>query len=524
MNLPVTNYNIGATILKRAEMDPSKTALIFEGEEWSYLQFAQRVRCLAAGLKERGLQPGDRLAYLGFNHIYYFELLLAAHCVGAIFVPLNYRLTAAELDYIINDASPRILVADAHFSEAITSILDHLNCDHYFCFAGLQDGNAVCSESCKTGPFERYATLFDHGQDVADYESEQHDAAIIMYTSGTTGKPKGAVLSHGNLLWNNVQANFSYSVVGDDISLVCAPLFHIGGLNVTTLCTLMNGGALLVHRQFDPGKILEDIPQYRVTTMFAAPAMLQFMAQEAAFNREAMASLRMIVVGAAPIAKSLLELFLQHDIEINQGYGLTETSPMVSFLTAHYTTQKLGSAGKPGIFGAVKVIAPDGTENAKGEVGEILYRGPNVMLGYWGKPEETAKAIDSDGWFHTGDAGYLDEDGFIFISDRIKDMVITGGENVYPAEVESVLYGHPAIAEVAIIGLPHEKWGEAVTAIVVLKPEHALRLEELRQFAEKTLARYKLPLAMHQVESLPRNPAGKVLKHELRNIANERGW
>jgi len=244
--------------------------------------------------------------------------------------------------------------------------------------------------------------------------------------------------------------------------------------------------------------------------------MFLFMAQQPRFADTDLSSLRSLVVGAAPVPKSLLEIYGNRGVSLDQGYGLTETSPLVSFLKSQYTAGKLGSAGKPGLFGELRIADADGDSLAPGEVGEILYRGPNVMKGYWNRPEATAEAIDEDGWFHTGDAGYLDEDGFLFISDRVKDMVISGGENVYPAEVEGVLYEHPAVAEVAVIGLSDEKWGEAVTAVVALNEGAELTLEELRDFADGKLARYKLPLRLHIVDALPRNPAGKVLKFELR--------
>jgi fatty-acyl-CoA synthase len=279
---------------------------------------------------------------------------------------------------------------------------------------------------------------------------------------------------------------------------------------------LQSGACVVIHRSFDAGQALADIAKHGVTTMFGAPAMFLFMAQQPEFADTDLSSLRMLIVGAAPVPKSLLDIYTARDVLLNQGYGLTETAPLVTFLMAQYIDTKLGSAGKPGLFGEIRIAGADNKPVAPGEVGEILYRGPNVMKGYWNRPEATAEAIDAEGWFHTGDAGYTDDDGFLFISDRVKDMVISGGENVYPAEVESVLYEHPAIAEVAVIGLADEKWGEAVTAVVALNEGASLSLEELREFADGKLARYKLPLILHLVDALPRNPAGKVLKFELR--------
>ena len=340
--------------------------------------------------------------------------------------------------------------------------------------------------------------------------------AIIMYTSGTTGRPKGAMLTHGNLWWNNTNALHTLDVVHDDVTLVVAPLFHIGGLNVITLVTWQKGGEVVLHRSFDPAACLADIARYGVTTFFGVPAMFLFLSQHPDFAAADLSSIRMFICGGAPLPEPLLRLYLDRGVPIQQGYGLTETAPMVTFLTAEHSLTKLGSAGRPPLFTEVRIADTDNTTVTEPLArGEVCVRGPNVLAGYWNRPDATAEAIDADGWFHTGDVGYLDGDGFLFIADRVKDMVITGGENVYPAEVESVLFAHPGIAEVAVIGLPDERWGEAVTAVVVAKAQPPT-LEELREFAGRSLARYKLPTRLQIVEVLPRNPAGKVLKFELR--------
>jgi fatty-acyl-CoA synthase len=349
-----------------------------------------------------------------------------------------------------------------------------------------------------------------------DVEVGQDDVAIIMYTSGTTGRPKGAMLTHGNLWWNNINALHTLDVLEDDVTLVVAPLFHIGGLNVITLITWQKGGGVVLHRTFDPAVALADMARYGVTTFFGVPAMFLALSQQPDFADADLSSIRMFICGGAPVPEPLLRLYLERGVPIQQGYGLTETSPMVTFLTAEHGLAKLGSAGKPPLLTDVRIVDVDNDPVTEPHArGEVCVRGPNVLAGYWNRPEATAEAIDADGWFHTGDIGYFDEDGFLYIADRLKDMVITGGENVYPAEVESVLYAHPAIAEVAVIGLPDDRWGETVTAIVVAN-DKLPTLEELRDFAGVELAPYKLPRQLHVVDALPRNPAGKVLKFELR--------
>jgi fatty-acyl-CoA synthase len=343
------------------------------------------------------------------------------------------------------------------------------------------------------------------------------EVALIMYTSGTTGRPKGAMLTHGNLWWNNVNALHTLDILQDDVTLVVAPLFHIGGLNVTTLVTWQRGGEVVLHRSFEPGACLEAIASHGVTTMFGVPAMLMFMSQHPGFGEADLTSLRMVVCGGAPVPEALIKIYIGVGVPINQGYGLTETAPLVTFLTPEFALAKVGSAGQAPLFTEVRLAGGEGGETAEPLArGEVCVRGPNVMKGYWNQPEATAAAIDGEAWFHTGDLGYVDEDGFLYIVDRVKDMVLTGGENVYPAEVEGALFQHPAVADVAVVGVPDERWGETVVAVAVAKENASLTLEDLRDVAGRSLARYKLPTRLEVVDALPRNPAGKILKFELR--------
>lgn len=507
MHTPYVDFSIAGSIIKRAYLDPANRAIIFEGNEQTYSEFATRILKMAQVLRSGGVCEGDRVGFLGLNHPAALEVMMATLAIGAIYVPMNFRLTGAELQYIIKDAGIHTYIADATCAPVIDSIRNSLPCHRYIATQPGPDAQR----------WESMQSLMDAAAPLAGHLPQtEGDVAVIMYTSGTTGRPKGAMLTHGNLMWNNLQAAIMAMSQEGDITLVAAPMFHIGGLNVTTISALQAGCCLLIHKGFDPALSLSDIAKYKVTTMFGAPAMFLFMAQLPQFADTDLSSVRSLIVGAAPVPKSLMEIYGSRGIKLSQGYGLTETSPMVSFLMDQYIGDKLGSAGKPGMFGEIRVINARGESVGVGEVGEIVYRGPNVMKGYWNRPEATAEAIDEKGWFHTGDAGYLDKDGFLFISDRVKDMVISGGENVYPAEVESVLYEHPAIAEVAVIGLPDEKWGEAVTAVVALHAEAILTLESLRDFATDRLARYKLPLRLHVMDALPRNPAGKVLKFKLR--------
>jgi len=502
------DVSLGRWFFERARRSPHRRALTFEGTTWTYAEMQDRIDRLAGALRGHGVCHGDRVGFLGLNQPAFFVTMFAASRLGAIFVPLNFRLTGPELAFIIGDAGGHTLVVDEPHRPVIDGIRDELPCHQYWSadasaegwpsFAHVETGHAPLTLSEPIG---------------------EDEVAVIMYTSGTTGRPKGAMLTHGSLWWNNTNALLMLDVVQDDVSLVVAPLFHIGGLNVTTLVTWMKAGEVVLHRMFDPGRFLEDVARYRITTSFGVPAMLLFVSQHPEFDGTDLTTLRVLVCGGAPVPEPLIKLYNGRGIPINQGYGLTETAPMVTFLSPEFSLARVGSAGTTPPFTEVRLVDAEGhvlTEPLAR--GEVCVKGPNVMKGYWNRPDATMAAIDTEGWFHTGDIGYLDEDGFLFIADRVKDMVITGGENVYPAEVESVLYEHPAVAEVAVIGVPDERWGEAVTAVVALRPDAALELEDLRAFAAARLARFKLPTRLEFVDSLPRNPAGKVLKFELRTL------
>ncbi|MDH5172734.1 MAG: long-chain fatty acid--CoA ligase [Gammaproteobacteria bacterium] len=505
MNRPGTEYNIAALMLRRASLSPERRALVFEEQEASYAQFADRVRRQATLFRQGGVCVGDRVGFLGMNHPALLETMFAAQALGAIFVPLNFRLTAEELTFIINDAGVHTLVVDDALSGVIGPARERLCCREFFTSESEAAGwRHLAAERAAAEPLPEAVSM------------GQHDVAIIMYTSGTTGLPKGAMLTHGNIVWNNINAMMAFGGSRDDVILTAAPLFHIGGLNVMTIGSFHTGSAVVLLRAFDAGRALENIERYRVTHMFGAPAMFLFMSQQPQFADTDLSSIATIICGAAPVPESLIELYGKRGVPFCQGYGLTETAPFSAFLTPEFGISKLGSAGQSPLFSDTRIVDNDNRELPAGERGEICLRGPNIMKGYWNRPDATAAAIDSEGWFHSGDVGYVDEEGFLFICDRLKDMVISGGENVYPAEVEGVLYRHEHVAEVAVLGLPDEKWGEAVTAVVALHEGRELTLEELRAFAEPYLARYKLPLRLHIVDALPRNPAGKVLKFVLK--------
>ena len=485
---------------QRALRTPERKALHFEGRTWTYAEFQREIEECAARLKALGVGKGDRVAFLGLNQPMFFFVMFASARLGAIFVPLNFRLTGPELAFMINDSGAVALIVDAHLTPVIVPGSRRADDAEGSPFGGDPGGLGRGRRGRRAGG-----------------SASDDEVAMIMYTSGTTGRPKGAMLTHGNFWWNNANAMHAIDILQNDVTLTAAPIFHIGGLNVVSLVTFQKGGFVVLQRGFDPGRALADIAAHRVTTMFGVPAMFQFMAQHPAFSVTDLSSLRFLFVGGAPCPLPVLKAYQARGVAMQQGYGLTETAPLVTFLAPEFGVSKAGSSGRPPLFTDVKLVDAEGKAILEPhKQGEVLVRGANVTPGYWGLPEATRLAIDADGWFRTGDAAYFDEDGFVTISDRIKDMIISGGENVYPAEVESALMRHPDIAEVAVIGEPDEQWGEAVVAIAALKPGKSLTIEDLRAFAGESLARYKLPRRLETVTALPRNATGKILKYQLR--------
>ncbi len=490
---------MGSWVARHASRKPGKVALVFKEQRITYAELDARARQVAHGLKERGVRKGDRVAALLLNCPEVIELLLACTHLGAIFVPINFRLGAEEIAFILGDATPEVLV----FHEAFGKTVEQAR------------ASTLVRACVQVG--EAYAAL--HGSrptDVAIEKVHENEPAMMMYTSGTTGRPKGALLSHGNLLWNDVQVLLCIPAIDEDLNYCAAPLFHIGGLNVLTGPMLYRGGTTIIDDKFDPKAALETMSSRKVTCAFMVPAMWGAMAQVPDFDKYDLSSLRYGIVGGAPCPLPVLEFYAARGITFREGFGLTETAPIVCLLAVEDGIRKSGSVGHPATHVEVRVVDEADRDVARGEPGELVVRAPNVMLGYWNRPEETATALRG-GWFHTGDLARIDEEGYVYIVDRKKDMVITGGENVYPVEVEQVLFRHPKVADVAVIGVPDERWGEAVVAVVVLRdPASTLSVDEVTEFCEGKLARYKQPRRLELVMALPRNATGKVLKNDLR--------
>jgi fatty-acyl-CoA synthase len=501
------DQGLGSWPVRRRRLSPAHVAFAHGDTRRTYAELDDRTSRLASALRDLGVERGDRIAYLGPNDPTLLETLFATTALGGVFVPLNWRLTAPELTYIAADCGATLLVHAAAMADAAAAV------------AG--DGSTALRHLVELGPtFEVMATGGGAGGDVPepiDAPVALDDPAVIIYTSGTTGRPKGATLSHGNITWNCVNVLIDTDLASDEVALVCAPLFHVAALNMVSLPILMKGGTVVLTGGFDPDVALELIGLHRVTVMFGVPAMFNAMAQVPAFASADLSSLRRLLCGGAPVPLSTIRTYLDRGIPFLQGYGMTETSPGALFLGAERAADKAGSAGVASFFTDVRVVRPDGSDVEPGEKGEVVVAGPNVMPGYWNRPDATAEVMDGE-WFRSGDVALVDDDGYVTIVDRMKDVIISGGENVYPAEVEDVIYSHPDVAECAVIGVADERWGEVGRAIVVRRAGTALDERALLEHLDGRLARFKLPGSVVFTDRLPRSGAGKVLKAELRDV------
>jgi fatty-acyl-CoA synthase len=490
--VPLHNRGLGSWPARRAAMSPDRPALLFGDRVTTYAQLRDRIARLAAQLGSRGVSPGDRVAYLGPNHPAFVETMFATHLLGAIFVPLNFRLAGPEIDYMLRHSGATALVHAP--GSAFTVRPDTV----------VEVGDA----------YENWLRAAEPA--AIDVPVEPDDVAFILYTSGTTGRPKGATLTHSNVVWNCYNLLVGVDVAGDEVTLIGAPLFHVAALDQCLLPTFLKGGRSVIMPGWDVGAAFDLIEAHRVTWMFGVAAMFAGLAQSPRWAGADLSSLRSVMSGGAPVPEALIAAYQERGLTFCQGYGMTETAPGATFLEARESVRHIGSAGLPVFFADVRCVRPDLTDTGPDEPGEVLVRGPNVTPGYWNDPRATRDAFTTDGWFRSGDIARVDAGGHFHIVDRVKDMYISGGENVYPAEVEAVLYEHPAIAEAAVVGVPDPKWGEVGRAFVVPLPGAALDAASVRDFLAPRLAKYKIPVHVDVVAALPRTGSGKVRKADLR--------
>ncbi len=500
--------NVGEWSTRWAERYPGEPCVKFGDLSFTKGEFNSRVNRLAHAFQEAGLKKGDRVAVLLANTHVYLEILQALCKLGGAMVPLNFRLAGPELEFILNDSEPVMLIYSPEFLPLVEEIRGKVpSVQRFICEL---DGGAESDLS-----YEPWTAGQSEKEPTPDSEVTFDDPEFIMYTSGTTGRPKGAVVTQGNIQWNCINSVPIYSFNQRDVQIVCAPMFHVGGLGVSAIPSLYVGSKMVIQRFFDPSGIFRLIEEEKVTAMFGIPVMFLFMTQVPEFENADLSSIRLFLAGGSPCPRPLIETYQKRGVTFSQGYGMTETAPAITVLRAEDALRKLGSCGKPVFHLDVKVVDMEGRELPTGETGEVIVKGPNVIREYWRRPEATAESI-VDGWLHTGDMGYFDEEGYLYLIDRKKDMYISGGENVYPAEVEDAIMGYEAVADVGVIGVPDEKWGEVGMAIVVPKPGQEVTEQGLIEFCKQKLGKFKVPKKVVVTEELPRTATGKILKKELK--------
>ncbi len=474
------------------------------GRRLTYAAFDDRIGRLATSLRsEYGVARGDRVGVLAHNSSDLFEIQFACTRLGAVFVPMNWRLTVPELTYIVTDCAPVVLIHDPEFRDAALELAE--KCGVRF----------LCARDPDNSGYER---LIERADGKLTPEPLTHDdTATILYTSGTTGHPKGAIITHGMRFWQVINLTGPNRLGADSVCLTTLPLFHVGGLDVYANPVFHYGGSVLVMRGYDPAETLHLLTDDAagVTVFIGAPAHFLFMAQLPRFQSAVFPPRLLACIAAAPVPLPQLRQWEDRGLPLQQAYGMTETCGVVMALDPADRVRKAGSAGKPCLHTAFRVVRVDGADAAVGEMGELWVKGPSVTPGYW-KNDAANRTAFSDGWLRTGDAALIDDEGFYYIVDRWKDMYISGGENVYPAEVEEVLFKLEGVAEVAIIGVPDDRWGEVGRAIIALTPGHTLTEAEIMRHCDANLARYKQPRSVRFVEALPRNATGKVHKPTLR--------
>jgi acyl-CoA synthetase (AMP-forming)/AMP-acid ligase II len=506
--------NLADMVRARARTRGNAIAFEFEQRRTSFSEFDIKTNRVANALIALGVKPGERIAYLGKNSDIYFELLLGAMKAKVVMAPVNWRLAGPEIAFIVEDCKAPVLFVGPEFIEQVRGIQ-----------AQLPSVRGFIATEGGARDWQEFAAWRDaQSGDDPKVDISPRDIAIQLYTSGTTGKPKGAMLSHANFL-NLVQAGKDEKPdwnkwSEDDVSLVAMPIFHIGGSGWGVL-GLYQGAKGVIAREFDPTKILDFFEQSGITKLFMVPAAMQFVARQPRAREVDFSRLKYMLYGASPIPAALLKECIEvFKCGFVQMYGMTETTGTIVALAPEDHVEgldRMRSAGKalPGV--ELAILDADGNKLPPGEVGEIATRSGSNMAGYWNLPEATASTLGVDGWLRTGDAGYLDQDGYLYIHDRIKDMIISGGENIYPAEVESAICDHPDVAEAAVVGVPDEKWGEAVKAIVVLKPGRKATATDIIGFTRERIAGFKTPKSVDFIAALPRNASGKILRRHLRD-------
>lgn len=514
----MTNNGLGDWIHRREVKSAGRMAITAGSLELTYEQFSERINRLANALSHRGAQRGDRVAFLGENSVAFLETLFALGSIGAVFVPLNTRLAGPEVAFHLEDSGAKMLVA-SHTMEPLAVAGVAGTAVERLIF--VDDGKRVPTEEERLSVVsERYDDVLENtGAQRPQVAVELDDLAMILYTSGTTGNPKGAMLTHGNMTWNALNVISDMDISNQEVSLMISPMFHVASLGMGVLPTFLKGGHLILEPRFNPGRALELIEQHKVTFISGVPTTYQMLAEHPDWESTDISSLHNLTCGGSAVPLRILEAYEDRGLSFTMGYGMTETAPGATTLPARYSREKMGSAGLPQMHTQVRVADFDGKALPPHEVGEVLIQGPNVISAYWDRPEANVSSFitDEDGtWFRSGDMGYQDNDGFLFISDRMKDMIISGGENIYPAQIEQELAQMEAIASVAVFGVADERWGETPRAAIVVRDGFDLTEQDVLSYLDGKLARYKIPKSVVFVDDMPRTASGKVRKPQLR--------
>lgn len=497
--------NVGDWVRKWGELLPKKVAIIDDGREFTYGEINARCNRVANYLLKKGVKKGDRVSVLLHNGHEFIEIYFALAKIGAILVPLNWRIAPPETAYILNDCEANFLFFGQDFAETASYIKD--NIQHVKAYTSLGEEEFSWADHYKDT--EAYSSSEPSPPDTLDFE----DPHIILYTSGTTGFPKGALLSNRKTFYNALNAKIFYRLTTEDIFLVNRPLFHSGGLLVNSTPAFYSGATVIYKRRFALEEYLETIERYRVTIIEPPATFLNFILKDCDLARYRLDSLRSCYTGGERVPEKLIREYHAIGVPLGQLFGMTETS-IVCWLPAEDTARKVGSVGKPVFHGEIRIVHPDMQPITPGETGEIVITGPILMSGYWNKPDETRKAFKG-GWFHSGDLATTDDEGYIYILDREKNVFISGGENVYPAEIDKHLLQHPKIFDAAVYGVPDEKWGEVGRASIILKDNHEMEAQEVVDFLSGKIGKFKIPKHIEFVREFPRTASGKIQKYLL---------
>jgi fatty-acyl-CoA synthase len=495
-----------SVLAHHASRTPAKPLCVFGDESVTYEAMAMRAAGLAAGLRQHGVDAGAVVGLLSYNCPEFLETIFAANYLGAVAMPINWRLAAPEVRYILEHSEASALVCD----ESLLDLADEAT-------KGMEAGLARICVSPPAAPGWMSLPELRTAPAVPRARAAGDDLHRLMYTSGTTGRPKGVMITHANLAWKNLAHMVEFGVTAADVGLACGPLYHVGALDLTTTTMVAAGATTIIHRTFDASAVVAEIERSRVSTVWLAPAMVNAIMAWPGVDERDLSSVRLVIGGGEKMPIPLIER-LQRTFPsawFADAYGLTETVSGDTFLDRESTVTKLGSVGRPCLYLEVDIWDEHGKPRPPGEAGEVVLRGPKVFKGYWRDSGATDAAF-AGGWFHTGDIGLMDQDGYLYIVDRLKDMILSGGENIAGSEVERVLYDHDAVLEAAVVGRADDRWGEVPVAFVVLRPDATATAEELTEHCRAQLARFKVPKDMIFLDALPRNPSGKVLKRQLR--------